>query len=407
MKTTILFALTLLIFCSCDKDEDPIKNTRITVSKTTREIIRADNDFGISLFREVVKTEDKAANIFISPTSVAIALAMTYNGARGTTRTAMENTLRKTGFSMEEINVSYKSLIDALVTVDPDVTLEIANSIWHRPELPVLPDFISINSMYYDAEVNALDFNSPGSLEAINGWVKLKTHDKITEIIDQIPSSAIMYLINAIYFKGIWRSEFDKDNTADGTFTSGEGNMLTVPMMEQQDTFRYYRNEQFACVELPYGQGNFNMVILLPESGIATGEVINDLTPESWESIINSMAPEEVYIRLPRFKFDYDILLNDVLRSLGMGVAFTDSADFSGICEGGGIRISKVIHKTFVEVDEEGTEAAAVTAVEIIYSGSSVIKLPVSFVADRPFIFAIREQDTGSIVFIGCVRQPV
>jgi len=406
MKAIMIFFAALVILNSCETEDKPVTKVSIVVSKTTQEIIQADNDFGISLFKEVVASDNEAGNIFISPTSVALALAMTYNGANGDTKVAMENTLKKNGFTLDEINQSYKSLIGALISVDPKVLLEIANSIWYRQGFFVLPDFITVNSIYYNAEVNSIDFNDPSAKDVINGWVKENTHGKIAEIIDQIPQEAVMYLINAIYFKGIWYSEFDKEKTTDGPFTTGEELKVMVPMMQQQDTFRYAHYDKLACVELPYGQGNYTMIILLPDMGIDLQEIITSLTPESWNSMINSLSNQDVVIHLPKFKFEYKNTLNDELTSMGMGIAFSDAADFSRISETGWLKISKVLHKTFIEVNEEGTEAAAVTAVEIGYTSIGGETSPVFFAVDRPFIFAIREKDTGSIVFIGSVKDP-
>lgn len=406
MKTIGIFLTALAILNACETENLPQTENKINVDKTTREIIQADNDFGITLFKEVAASDAEADNVFISPTSVALALAMTYNGAGGDTKTAMENTLRKAGFTLEEINQSYKSLMGALVSVDPGVLLEIANSIWYRQDFSVLPDFISVNSTYYQAQVNSLDFSDPLAKIIINNWVKENTHEKIAEIIDQIPEEAVMYLINAIYFKGIWRSEFDREKTADKVFTTGEGLQITVPMMQQQDTFRYARYDNLSCVELPYGQGNFNMIILLPETGVDIQEIIAALTPESWNSIIQSLSDREVVIQLPRFKFEYKNTLNDELTGMGMGLAFSDQADFSKISSPARLAISRVLHKTFVEVNEEGTEAAAVTAVEIVNTSIGETAPPVFFFVNRPFVFAIRESDTGAIVFMGSVKNP-
>jgi serine protease inhibitor len=406
MRATFILILALVLFDSCEKENQQNAARKIIIAKSTREIIANDNNFGFTLFKEVVASEKEAKNILISPTSVALALAMVYNGADGNTKAAMESALHKTGFSLVEINSGYKSLMEGLVSVDPKVLLEIANSIWYRQNFDVLPAFISVNQQYYSAEINALDFDSPSSADAINGWVYGKTQGKIPKIVDQISPETVMYLINAIYFKGIWRSEFDKSKTLDGEFTTDDGTRLSLPMMHQQDTFNYAMNDQFEALELPYGQGNFNMIVLLPKLGITLHQVINSMTADSWSKTINSLSAKVVVVQLPKFSFEYKSELNNELDSLGMGIAFTDNADFSGINPGGSLKISKVLHKTFVEVDEEGTEAAAVTSVEIVITAYPGEKIPVFFTVDRPFIFAIREKDTGSVLFIGCVQNP-
>jgi len=408
MKTNlILLLLSGLFMVSCEKQEN-IKDEpkKITVSKTTEQVIAADNLFGIELFQRVL-ANDTADNIFISPTSVALALAMTYNGADGDTKSAMQETLRKQGLTPEELNQSYNALIDALVSVDPKVLLEIANSIWYRNDIEVLSEFIGVNQTYYDAEVNSLVFNDQAK-DIINGWVADKTHDKIKEVLDFIPPDAIMYLINAIYFKGIWRSEFDKEKTSELPFYLPEGTPVQVPTMQQQDTFRYVKNDLLSAVELPYGHGNFSMVILLPNEGKTAGDIVSSLTIDNWNAWMQGLSEKDVVIHLPRLKFEYEKLLNQDLADMGMGIAFSGAADFSKIDSTRDLCISRVIHKTFVEVNEEGTEAAAVTVVEIretSYPGPQ--EQPVYFYVDRPFVFIIKERDTGAMLFVGRVNNPL
>lgn len=399
--------MTTALLFSCEKSLEPPQGKKeIVISKTTADIIKSDNEFGLELFQEVVSRDPEAVNVFVSPTSVALALAMTYNGANGETKTAMENALRKQGFTTEEINTSYKSLMDALMSVDPKVILEIANSIWYDVDFTVLPEFVSTNQDFYDAEVRSIDFGDPGAPGIINEWVSDKTHDKIKKIIDQIPADAVMYLINAIYFKGIWQYEFKEENTSDGPFYLNNGSPVTVPVMKQTTTLRYTSNDLFSMAELPYGQGNFSMLVLLPQTSFSTNDIVDSLTPGNWDFWISTLAEKNVDLQLPKFTFEYKNQLNDELEAMGMGVAFTDTADFSKINGTGGLFISKVLHKSFVEVNEEGTEAAAVTAVEV-----SLTSFPgpeyTAFHVDRPFLFAIRETSTGAILFIGCVQNPL
>ena len=409
MKNKVIFLLVLAaLFSACEKQDNTGEPKKINISKTTEQVIAADNLFGFYLFQRVLANDPVAGNIFISPTSVALALAMTYNGADGETKAAMEETLRKQGLTAEQLNQSYKDLMDALVSVDPKVLLEIANSIWYRNDVEVLPEFININRNYYNAEVNAIVFNDQAK-DIINGWVAEKTHDKITEVLDYIPEDAIMYLINAIYFKGIWRSEFEKDKTADMPFYLADGSPVQAPTMQQQDTFRYFRNELMSAVELPYGQGNFSMMILLPNTGKTTGDIVASLSIENWNAWMQDFSEQDVVMHLPRLKFEYKKLLNDDLSDMGMGIAFSDEADFSKIDPTRDLMISRVIHKTFVEVNEEGTEAAAVTVVEIVETSIEPggNDGPVYFYVDRPFLFLIREKDTGAILFIGRVMNPL
>ncbi|MBN1414313.1 MAG: serpin family protein [Bacteroidales bacterium] len=403
----ILLAAFCFLVIACEEQKDNGEPKQINVTKTTEQVIAADNLFGIDLFKRVLVNDPTTDNIFISPTSVALALAMTYNGADGTTKSAMAETLRKQELTTEQLNQTYKDLINALVTVDPKVLLEIANSIWYREDIPVLSDFVTVNQTYYNAEVNALIFDNL-ALEIINGWVADKTHDKIQEVLDFIPPDAVMYLINAIYFKGIWRSEFDKDKTTDMPFYLKDGSVIQVPTMQQQDTFRYFHNDLLSAVELPYGDGNFSMAILLPENNKTTDDVVSALSIENWDAWMKEFSARDVVMHLPRLKYEYNRLLNQDLIDMGMGIAFTWDADFSGIDTTRGLCISRVIHKTFVEVNEEGTEAAAVTVVEIIETSiPGGNPGPVYFFVDRPFLFVIKEKDTGAILFIGRVNNPL
>jgi serpin B len=408
MKTKIGLAIIITALVSCEKTQDaPQGPKEIPVSKTTADIIQSDNAFGFALFKEVISHDTESENIFISPTSVALALAMTYNGAAGETKTAMENALMKQGLTAESINTSYKSLINALVSVDPKVLLEIANSIWYRDDFQVLPEFISINREYYDAEVTSLDFSDPGAPVTVNNWVNDKTNGRITKIVDQIPAEAVMYLINAIYFKGVWQYEFKKESTSDGPFYMDGTTTVTVPVMKQTTELRYTSNEVFSMVELPYGQGNYSMLVLLPNEGHSTSDIVGELTTDNWEMWLSGMAKNNVVLHMPKFTFEYKNQLNDELDAMGMGVAFTDMADFSKINGTGNLFISKVLHKSFVEVNEEGTEAAAVTSVEISVTAYPGEPVYTPFYVDHPFVFAIRETSTGTILFLGSVHNPL
>ncbi|MBN1788968.1 MAG: serpin family protein [Bacteroidales bacterium] len=411
MKTILFTAILMtatLVSCEKNTTETPRIFQEIVISKTTADIIQSDNEFGLAMFREVVSADPESDNIFVSPTSIALALAMTYNGAAGETKTAMETALRKEGFTAEEINSSYKSLIDALVSVDPKVLLEIANSIWYRESFTVLQEFVTTNQLYYNAQVSSLDFNDAGAPGIINNWVSDKTHDKINKIVEEISGQTVMYLINAIYFKGIWQTEFKKENTSDGSFYLNSGSPVTLPVMKQTTALRYTSNEVFSMAELPYGQGNYSMLVMLPQNGISADDIVDILTPENWDTWMGELAERNIDLELPKFTFEYKNELNNELEAMGMGIAFSDGlADFSKINGTGQLFISKVLHKSFVEVNEEGTEAAAVTSVEIELTSVGPEPQVTEFHVDRPFLFAIRETSTGTILFIGRVNNPL
>lgn len=392
----------MLFAFSCEK-EDPVPEYReISVTKTTSDIIKGDNDLGFRMMELISSTENAGTNVFISPTSISLALAMTYNGAEGDTKSEMEETLMKAGFTREEINESYKSLIKALLSVDPKVTMNIANSIWYRSGFVVEQDFIDVNRDYYNAKVTALDFDNPGAPGTINSWVSDNTNSKITSIVDQIPAEAVMYLINAMYFKGIWTNEFDPEKTTPRTFFRNTGD-ISVPFMSMKQSVNYMANDTVAILELPYGQGNYSMIILLPAVNKTADDIVSSLASDSWDRWVALLSKKDVNVSIPKFSFRYENQLNDELTALGMPTAFTDAADFSGINSFHQLYISKVLHKTFVEVNEEGTEAAAVTSVEISLTS---IGDEIYFTADRPFVFAIREKSTGTIMFLGRLEDP-
>jgi len=409
IQFAILAAFIILVSYSCEENSPEPDPNEIELTQKGKTLVEADNLFGIKLFKEVLQAEDPDTNVMISPLSVSLALAMTYNGADGDTKEAMEETLELAGLTTDQINENYKFLIDALSGVDPKVLMNIANSIWYKHTFPVEQDFIDVNMNYYYAEVSSLDFGDPNAVNTINSWIANKTNDLITEVLDFIPADAVMYLINAIYFKGIWKFEFDEAETEEEPFYLSDGTTKDVPMMVQEETFNYLSNDWVQAVEMPYGQGNYSMIVLLPQTGKTLNEVVEELSNETWNNWLGDFHKEEkVVIHLPRFKFEYENLLNEELISMGMGIAFDPfNADFSKINPNRQLFISRVIHKSFIEVNEEGTEAAAVTVVEISEFSSGPGETCIPFYVNRPFLFAIKEKYTNTIIFIGRVMEPV
>jgi serine protease inhibitor len=410
MKTLLLLILAVILFVSgCNTPNEPSDAFEdIEISEKTAHLIEAENQFGFELFRHVYNQETEYENIMISPLSISIALAMTYNGAREETKTAMEKTLKVHGLTADDINNSYLSLIDALKSLDPKVLLEIANAIFYRDDFEVETDFVSVNKHYYDASVSPLDFGAEQhALKTINGWVDEKTHGKIESIIDRITPNHVMFLLNAIYFKGIWQKEFNEKGTIKLPFNTGKGETIEVETMQRTDTLPYTSNNLFSAIQLSYGKGNYNMFVILPNMDVSLQQVVEKMDKNNWnEWMENFQQVQNIDIKLPRFNYEYEILLNDVLTEMGMGVAFTPEADFTGINRLGGLLIDYVKHKSFIEVNEEGTEAAAVTVVAI---GRTSVGGPekVQFVVNRPFIYAITEKSTGAVLFIGTVKNPL
>jgi serpin B len=377
---------------------------QLTVAE--EQLVEADNRFAFKLFRQVNTEEENGANVFISPLSVGMALGMTYNGAAGTTRDAMQETLELQDLTLQEVNESYQSLIQLLIELDPHVEMLIANSIWYRQGIQVVPAFIDLNRQYFDAEVTALNFDAPSAANTINDWVHDKTQGRIARIVEPpIPSLTIMYLINAIYFKGDWTSKFDKDLTRDAPFTLADGSQASVPTMSSgaKISLRAFGDSEVLVADLPYGGQAFSMTLVVPRDESRIIELSKTLTRDRWDTWITALQDDSIEVVMPKFTLEYDVTLNDVLKALGMAVAFSDTeADFSNLYAGPErAYISEVKHKTFVEVNEEGTTAAAVTSVNV-----AVTSAPMVIRVDRPFIFAIRERLSGTILFMGRMMNP-
>lgn len=399
MKKGVVLLLSMLLVLGCDKDDEP---RPLELPLKAGQVIESDNAFGWKLFKQVLDRAEADENVMVSPLSVSLALTMTYNGAEGDTRIAMEQAMEMSDLSREETNDMNRQLVAALLAHDPNVTLEIANSIWYRDDYTVNPDFIQTNQTYYDAAVSALDFADPETIRIINDWVAGKTHQKIDRIVEEISPESFMFLINAIYFKGNWRYEFDERDTRDGEFYITDDQSVTVSMMHQEADLSLLRRDGFSAIELPYGKGGWSMFVFLPDEGRSVDVILSQLDPDSWKEWVDGFSPAtEVNLMLPKFTFDYETSLADALKSMGMEVAFSQAADFSGMLDGGGLLISDVKHKTLIEVNEKGTEAAAVTSVEM-----ELTSIGNFFYVNRPFLFVIAEKASKAVLFAGRVVHP-
>ncbi len=373
-----------------------------TLHSVDEEVISANTLFGFNLFSELVR-EDAGKNVFISPLSISIALGMTYNGAAGKTQEAMAKALELKGMKLEDINPGYAGLMKDLKSSDPRVELLIANSLWARREVEFEPDFLKRNKEFYKARITTLDFADPGSPGVINKWVSENTKGEIKKIVEQIDPQTVMFLINAIYFRGKWSCEFDKSRTKDDIFYLLDGTEKSVPMMSQSGRYQYYRGKGFQAVSLPYGDGRMSMYIFLPDEGSSLSDFLAGLNRENWGKWLPLFHYMEGDIRLPRFKLEYEKSLNNALESLGMGIAFDPGkADFRGMSDTT-LYIQSVLHKAVVEVNEEGTVAAAVTSVMM---GITSVPERFTFIVNRPFFFAIHDNQTNSLLFMGAVVKP-
>lgn len=407
-----LLVAALFVVPGCGEKAEEGETTE-SVELSAAEIEQVEGlgrSFDFNVFKQVVEEDAEGGNpgnVFISPESLRIALMMAYNGAAGDTSEAMAGVLGVEELSLEEANQRMSTLLKVLQSAGEGALVEIADSLWGKKGLEFKQDFIERNKEYYDAEVR--EITTAGE---INDWVDEKTHGKITEIVDDIDPLTIMFLINAIYFKGAWSEPFDASLTEERDFTLQDGTKKKVPLMSQSGEYRYMENDLFQAVELPYGEeGKVSMYVLLPKEGLDLGRFVDELDGESWDGWMNEMSKREGDVSIPKFTMEYEKQLNSALQALGMEVAFDpEKADFSNMIStddlGENVYISNVLQKTFVDVNEEGTEAAAVTSVEMAMTAAPVEEERFQMVVDRPFFLTIRNNETGTLLFMGLIVDP-
>jgi serine protease inhibitor len=411
-----LLAIVVLIGCRTGVDTQPAPRPppRPGPAKPPPEVdsrlVAANTRFGLNLFAQLRK-ETPDQNLFISPSSIAFALTMAYNGAAGGTRAAMTKGLELGALTVEEADRANAALREGLLNPDPEVRLSIANSLWAKKGVEFERSFIAANQKYFAAELATLDFANPRAADTINAWVSKNTQGKIREIVQNpIDGATMLFLINAVYFKGRWTDIFDEKDTKDEPFTLLAGGTKKVPLMSQSGEYRYAETDAFQAISLPYGKERVSMYVFLPAKASSLAKLCDSLTPEAWGDWISQMREREGTIKLPRFRTECDLTLNDSLKALGMADAFEPGkANFSAMCSKvQPLWISEVKHKTFVEVNEVGTEAAAVTSIAMAGAAAPEKQPPPPFVmvVDRPFLCAIRDNQTGTVLFLGAIVEP-
>lgn len=405
ITSAAIFLIFILFFGSCSKTEDnlPTEPVPIDLSLDQVSLIESENSFAFDIFNKVLENSGDGENVIISPLSISFALSMTVNGAGGATRDSILKALRLNGFSPETINSSYKNLSDALLSVDERVLMQIANSVWTENDFAVEQDFIDILTNSYNADSRSFDINDAAAPDQINAWIEDKTNGLIKKMVDRLEDNTVMLLINAIYFKGKWKSQFDESNTVDMPFYKSDGSSIDVPMMKQKTEFKVFDGDGFVLAEFPYGQGNFVMDVILPDDPDGISSLTTGFSETAFRGWITQMGTSEIDLSFPRFKYGFKKQLKDILSDMGMGIAFRDGADFSNISGLNDLLINDVTHQAFIETNEEGTEAAAATIVDI---GTTSAPITVVLRLDHPFIYLIRETSTNSIIFMGRVTDP-
>jgi serpin B len=388
--------------------------TELTAAE--RQLATSTNEFGFRLFHRVTTTTAVDSNVFVSPLSAAYALALAYNGAAGETRDGIATTLEISGQTVSQVNESFAGLADVLIHADASVITTIANAVWYGLGERLMPEFGEICQTYYDAQVAELDFAQAWAADTINSWVHRSTNGKIDNVFDPpLPPALVFVLANAVYFKAAWTYPFDADDTRTDTFYTAAGSHVSADFMYVNS--EAYQDEsgqadpdftilikpgEFSAFSMPYGDRWFRMTVFLPDTSWSVEQFISQITVEKWNLWRAEFEADRFEARLPKFKFEYEVVLDDILAAMGMTIAFEPrAADFSNLIEGGGVWIDTVIHKTFVQVDEEGTEAAAVTVIGGIRSQ------PPFIICNRPFAFIIWEKESGAVMFTGKVACPV
>ena len=409
MKTTLFSNVSavvvgvLLTAVSCNKASvSPSPGTSTTGElRVSAPFADQTTQFAFDLAKRVSAQEGATKNVFISPLSLHIALGMLLNGANGQTAQEIQKTLKLDAQTLAEANQTYQNLMENLPGVDPKVSLILANSIWYRNTFSVETAYQDLLKQTFKADISAQDFNDPATVGKINSWASQKTNGKIPKVLDQIKPENMLFLLNALYFKGDWKNQFNTEQTIDAPFKLSSGGTTNVRMMRQNMVLRRAFRANYTAFELPYGSDKYAMTVLLPAESSSPDGLLSSMTGADWSQLQKDMTEGKLDIGLPKFTLNYEINLNNALSAMGMPTAFTDGADFTKINSKGGLTLSFVKQNTFVAVDEKGTEAAAVTT-----GGVSVTSVQTPLLCDRPFVVIIHEKTTGTVLFVGKIADP-
>ncbi|HRX30483.1 MAG TPA: serpin family protein [Tenuifilaceae bacterium] len=404
MKSKIIMAATILFLWSCEKSEETKVVTEPTQLKLTQQdvaLIENNNNFGLNFFREVSQSTE--GNLMISPLSASVALSMLLNGTDNNTYRQM---LTMLGYeSMDDVNSSYKSLVKQLLEVDSKVSIALANALFYREGFEFYSSYSETLKDVYSCEVQGLDFNSSNALSLINGWASDNTNGKISKVLDSIDPQIVMIIMNALYFKGDWTYKFDKESTTSDIFNFENGGTTSVQMMRGLIPAASFSNESVSAIELPYGRTNYSMVIALPATN--TQDFISMFNGNLWDEMVSNFnqqtEPSEVMVYLPKFKFEFEKNLNEALQDMGMVDAFNPMLADLSLISATKLYVDFVKQNTYIDVNEEGSEAAAVTTI-----GNGITSVPdySYFIVNKPFVFIIRERTSNTILFIGRVNNP-
>lgn len=395
--------LSVGMLTSCSEDEPVAPNIKYnpgTVKLTAAQQAQVENsnEFAWKFFKEVSKGEQQ--DVFVSPLSVTYALGMLSNGAVGDTQKEILEGLEFHSGKVDDVNSLCHQLMIESPKLDKSTQLSMANAVVANKKIQLQPTFQSVVKKQYDALVASKDFGSPATLSFINQWASDHTQGMVPKILERINPDGVSYLLNALYFKGIWYRQFDKKHTKKEAFTKADGTKSQVQMMHQKEQFLIGENEMYQTVVLPYGNGSYEMIVVLPREGKKLSDVLVAMNGKQWKDNLKNTYSSEVDLKLPRFTSVYNRELNDVLKLLGMNAMFDPSKANLTKMSAVSSFVSMVLQKAKIEVDEEGSKAAAVTVVETLTTAAPPSR-PIMFHANRPFMYAIAEHSTGTIFFMG------
>ncbi len=402
LNISLFASLAIGLLFACTNDQ--VVPNEVSPVVIPENIAAGTTDFAFDFFKNLQEMEPVNDNLFVSPLGLHMALGMLLNGAEGETASEVQKSLKMEGVDLAALNNAYQTLITDMPKADSKVTFQLANSVWAKEGLILESAYSGLLKNKFNADINSLSFDQ-NAVKKINQWASDHTNGKIDKVIDQIDPSLVMFLMNAIYFKGDWQSKFDSKDTKDTPFTLENGTEKNVKMMFQKSDFRVSSTDKFSALELPYANGQFNMTLILPNNGQKIGEVMNSINGESWKALNGNMFKNGIKVGLPRFKLKGTYQLNSTLAKMGFQKMFTDAAEFGKITKSAALMVDFVKQDSYLGIDEQGTEAAAVTSIGFTTTSAGPTTLP-EFICDQPFGLIISEKTSNTILFMGRIMNP-
>jgi serine protease inhibitor len=401
-RLTFIPSLITIILCGCTGD-NPSPANEVNPVEIPENVAAGTSTFAFNFIHDLQKTQPSEENLFVSPLSLHIALGMLLNGAEKETADEIQKTLQMQGIPVSDLNNSYKTLINDLPVADSKVSLGLANSMWYKTGFQVENDFQDVLKTSFNSQITGLPFDNAAK-DRINQWAADKTNGKVKKVIEEIDVNKVMFLLNALYFKGDWKTKFDAKETVDTPFSLENGGNKTVKMMYAKSAFKIANDNKFSVVQLPYSRGQFNMTLIIPNNGVTVDQALGEIGYAKWKELSTRLVEKNVRVGLPRFKLEYSVQLAETLKKMGINKVFDESAELGKISNSKGLFVDFVKQDTYLGVDEQGTEAAAVTSIG--FELTSVGPDETRFICDKPFGLIISENTSNTVLFVGRIKNP-